>query len=102
MRCKITASFRATATLALRSPLAATRQADISSDTSRPLEARWIIDGREITERSDRTDTRCCHEASHLNIVARQSHHLAIEVGNLPLDGLTRLEEGFDRSAEFR
>src|SRR6266516_4753777 len=82
--------------------IAATRQADISSDTSRPLEARWIIDGCEITERSDRADTRCCHEASHLNIVARQSHHLAIEVGNLLLDGLTRLEEGFDRSGEFR
>ncbi len=37
-----------------------------------------------------------------MNIVARQSHHLAIEVGNLLLDGLTRLEEGFDRSGEFR
>src|SRR5947209_13657532 len=29
--------------------IAAARQADICSDTSRPLEARWIIDGREIT-----------------------------------------------------
>src|SRR5215469_7313576 len=82
--------------------IAAARQADISSDTSRPLEARWIIDGREITERSDWADARCGRETSHLNIVARQSHHLAIEAGNLLLDGLTRLEEGFDRSGEFR
>jgi hypothetical protein len=29
-------------------------------------------------------------------------HHLAIEVGNLLLDGLTRLEERFDRGGEFR
>src|ERR1700730_8995452 len=34
--------------------IAAACQADISSDASRPLEARWIIDDREITERSDR------------------------------------------------
>src|SRR6266498_2026592 len=80
----------------------AARQADISSDTSRALEARWIIDGREITERSDRADTRRCHEASHLTIVARQSHHLAIEVGNLLLDGLTHLEERLDCGDEFR
>jgi hypothetical protein len=34
--------------------------------------------------------------------VARQSHHLTIEVRNLLLDRLTRLEKRFDRSGEFR
>jgi hypothetical protein len=34
--------------------------------------------------------------------VARQFHHLAIEVDNLLLDGITRFEERFDRGGEFR
>lgn len=61
----------------------------------------WHIQEQAVGE-LDAETTRCCHEASHLNIVARQLHHLAIEVGNLLLDGLTRLEERFDRGGEFR
>jgi hypothetical protein len=33
--------------------------------------------------------------------VARQLHHLAIEITDLLLDSNARLEQGFDRSSKF-
>jgi transposase len=36
-----------------------------------------------IAQRSDRPHTGYSHEAAHLNVVARQPHHLAVEVRNL-------------------
>ena len=46
-------------------------------------------------------DARCCHEPSHLSIVACQPHHLAVEVCNLLLDSLACLEQRPDRGGEF-
>jgi hypothetical protein len=65
---------------------ATARQADISSDASRSREAR--LDHRWSLGRYQA-------EESHLKFFARQAHHLAIEVCNLPLDDLTRLEVTF-------
>jgi hypothetical protein len=39
-------------------------QTDITSDAARSLEARWIVNGRQITKRSDRTYAGHFHEAA--------------------------------------
>jgi hypothetical protein len=36
-----------------------------------------------------------------LSIIARQPHHLTVEVGNLPLDSLACLEQRLYRGSEF-
>jgi hypothetical protein len=77
------------------------RQSDIGSDAPRPLEAGGVIDRRKEAKSRDCADARCCHEPSYLSIVARQPQHLAIEVGNLPLDSLARLQQRLDRAGEF-
>src|SRR5439155_20296681 len=68
------------------------RQSGIGSNASRPLEASGVVDRRKEAKSRDCTDARCCHEPSHLSIVACQSHHLAVEVHNLLLDSLACLQ----------
>src|ERR1700683_102863 len=76
-------------------------QSDIGPDTSRPLEARRIVDRRLEAERGDRADTRRCHEPSNLSIIACQPQDLAIEIVDLLLDGLARLQQRPDRGYQF-
>src|SRR5205807_5355523 len=70
-------------------------QSCISSDTSRPLEARGVVDRRKEAKSCDWTNTWCCHEPSHLSIIAGQPQHLAVEVRNLSPDSLASLEQRF-------
>src|SRR6266516_21725 len=77
------------------------RQSDVGSDTSRLLEARGVIDRRKEAKSRDWADAGCCHKPSHLSIIARQPHHLAVEVRNLPPDSLACLEQRLYRGSEF-
>ena len=77
------------------------RQSDIGSDASRSSEASGVIDRRKKAKSRDWTDARCCHEPSNLSIIACQPHHLAVEVRNLPSDGLACLEQRLYRGSKF-
>src|SRR5262249_37071576 len=77
------------------------RQSDIGSNASRPLETSGIVDRRKEAKSRDGTDARCCHKPSHVSIIAGQPHRLAIEVRNLPADGLPCLEQWLYRGSEF-
>src|SRR5258708_6070450 len=77
------------------------RQSDIGSDAPRPLEASGVVDRRKKAKSRDWADARCCHKPSNLSIIARQPHHLTVEVGNLPLDSLACLEQRLYRGSEF-
>jgi hypothetical protein len=76
-------------------------QSDIGTDTSRSLEARWIVDRRLEAECGDRADTGYGHEPADLHIMTRQLVNLTIEIVDLLLDGLARLEQRPDRSHQF-
>src|SRR6476660_6155186 len=62
----------------------AKQQSDIGSDASRSSEASGVIDRRKKAKSRDWTDARCCHEPSHLGIIAGQPHHFTVEVRKLP------------------
>src|ERR1700723_3278625 len=68
-------------------------QSGIGSDTSRPLEARGVVDRRKEAKSCDWTNTWYCYEPSHLSIIAGQPQHLAVEVRNLSPDSVARLEQ---------
>jgi len=67
----------------------------IGSDTSRPLEARGVVDRGKEAKSCDWTNTWYCYEPSHLSIIAGQPQHLAVEVRNLSPDSVARLEQRF-------
>src|SRR5215831_10014077 len=73
--------------------MASGRQSDISTNTSRSLEAGRIVDRRLEAECGDRADTRYGHEPSDLRIITCQLQNLTIEIVRLLLDGLTCLEQ---------
>src|SRR5215471_1371517 len=77
------------------------RQADISAYTPRPLEARRIVDCRLEAKSRDWTDTRHGHEPADLWIMTGQLQNLTVEVVDLLLDRLTRLEQRCDYSNQF-
>src|SRR6516162_2268630 len=77
-------------------------QSDIGSNASRSLEANGVVDRREEAKSRDRANAGCCHEPSHLSIVARQLHHLTVEVRDLPLDRLACLQQRLDSGGKFR
>ena len=81
--------------------MASGRQSDIGPNTSRSLEARRIIDRRLEAECGDRADTRHGHEPADLHIMTRQLVNLTVEIVDLLLDGLARLEQRPDRSHQF-
>src|SRR5262245_60787560 len=81
--------------------MAAGCQPDISANTSRSLEARWIVDRRLEAERGDRTDPGRGHEASDLRIMTCQLQNHTIEIIGLLLDGLTCLEQRPDHSHQL-
>ena len=81
--------------------MATGRQSDIGTNTSRSLEARGIVDCRLEAERSDRTDTGRGHEFADLHIMTRQLQNLTVEIANLLLDGLARLEQRPDRGYQL-
>src|SRR5580704_13721581 len=76
-------------------------QSDRGTDTSRSLKARRIVDCRPEAECGDRADTRYGHEPADLRIMTSQLEDLAIEIGDLLLNGLARLEQWSDRSHKF-
>ena len=49
----------------------------------------------------DWTDAWRIHEPSNLGIIAGQSHHLAIEIVDLLLDSVARIEQRPDRSHQL-
>src|SRR5215831_21039320 len=77
------------------------RQADISAHTLGPLEARRIVDCRLKAKGRDRTDTRHGHEPADLWIMTGQLQNLTVEVVDLLLDCLTRLEQRCDYSNQL-
>src|SRR5580700_11072918 len=76
-------------------------QSNIGADTSRSPKARRIVDCRLEAERGDRANTRYGHEPADLHVMTRQLVNLAIEIADLPLDGLARLKQWPDRSHQF-
>src|SRR5579863_7225898 len=76
-------------------------QSDISPNTSRVPKACRIIDRRLEAECGNRADTRHGHELADLRIMTRQLVNLAVEIADLPLDGLACLERRPDRSHQF-
>src|SRR6516225_1797279 len=53
---------------------------DIGANTSRSLEAGWIVDRRLKAERGNRTETGRGHEFAHLHIMVRQLQNLTYAV----------------------
>src|SRR6516162_6804954 len=72
---------------------------NIGSDTSRFSEASGVVDRSKKAKRRDWADPRCGHEPSHLSIIARPPHDLAVEVSNLLSDSLACLEQRHHRSS---
>src|SRR5262245_49080896 len=81
--------------------MATGRQSHISTNTSRSLEARRIIDCRLEAEGGDRIDTWHGHEPSDLRIITCQLQNLTIEIVGLLLDRLTSLEQRPDHSDQL-
>jgi hypothetical protein len=83
--------------------MASGRQSDIGADTSRSPEARRIVDRRLKAQCGNRADTRHCHEPADLHIMTRQLVNLTVEIVDLQLDGLARIEQRPERrAARFR
>src|SRR3974377_819541 len=81
--------------------MASGRQSDIRANTSRSLEESRIVYRRLKAQCGDRTDTRYGHEPADLHIMTRQPVNLTVEIGDLLLDGLARLEQRPDRSHQL-
>src|SRR5215831_5685215 len=81
--------------------MASGRQSDISTNTSRSLEAGRIVDRRLEAECGDRADTWHGHEPSDLCIITCQLENLTIEIVGLLLDRLAGFEQRPDHSDQL-
>src|SRR3984893_9111994 len=77
------------------------RQSDVGAHTSRSLEPRRIINRRLEAKRGDRADARYGHEPANLHIMTRQLQNPAVELADLPLDGLACLEQRPDHGHQL-